>query len=166
MNITTLSERYPVRELTEQDAETVFRLCRKNPQYYEYCPPFVTPDSVLRDMRMLPPGKGPEDKHYLGFFNGDDLIAVLDLINGYPNPETAFFGFFMTAASIQHQGIGSRIIADVCVDLKKQGFREIRLCRVEGNPQPEAFWRKNGFLETGQASREELYTVIILRKEL
>ena len=166
MNITTLSERYLVRELTEQDAETVFRLCRENPQYYEFCPPFVTPESVLRDMRMLPPGKGPEDKHYLGFFDGQDLIAVLDLIDGYPDPETAYFGFFMTALPLQHQGIGSRIITDVCDSLKKQGYHEVRLCRVEGNPQPEAFWRKNGFQETGLTSKQELYTVIILRKEL
>lgn len=166
MNIDGLSKEYRVRPLTEQDVEAIFSLCRENTQYYEYCPPFVTPDSIRRDMRMLPPGKQPEDKYYLGFFDGEDLIAVLDLVDGYPNPETIFFGFFMTALPVQHRGVGSRIISEVCASLKEQGYREVRLCRVEGNPQPEAFWRKNGFTETGLTSKEELYTVIILKKDL
>ena len=166
MNTASLSAQYSVRALDERDTETVFRLCRENTLYYQHCPPFVTPESIRRDMHALPPGKQPEDKHYLGFFDGEELIAVLDLIDGYPTPETAFFGFFMTAVPLQRQGIGSRIIGEVCDDLKKQGYREVRLCRVAGNPQPEAFWRKNGFQETGLTSKTDLYTVIILRKEL
>ena len=166
MDINSLSDKYLVRELTEKDTEVVFRLCRENTLYYEYCPPFVTTDSIRQDMRALPPGKQPDDKHYLGFFKGQDLIAVLDLIDGYPNPETAFIGFFMTAVPIQHQGVGSRIITDVCEAMRKQGYHEVRLCRIEGNPQPEAFWRKNGFSETGLVSKEDLYTKIILQRKL
>ena len=33
--------------------------------------------------------------------------------------------------------------------LKGQGFEEVRLCRIRGNPQPEAFWHKNGFTDIG-----------------
>ena len=166
MNTECLSKQYIVRPLTDEDTDTVFRLCRENTLYYEYCPPFVTPDSIRRDMRALPPRKTMEDKHYLGFFDGKELIAVLDLIDGYPDPETAFFGFFMTDVRTQGRGAGSRLSGEICEELKNQGYREVRLCRVKGNPQPEAFWRKNGFSETGLSYDTNGYTAIVLRKEL
>ena len=146
-DIAAFSEKYAVRPLTEDDIEAVFALCRGNPQYYEYCPPAVTRDSIRRDMQILPPGKGPEDKYFLGLFDGKDLAAVMDMIDGYPDPGTAYLGFFMVAAPYQHRGIGSAVIAGLCKALERQGFREIRLCRIKGNPQPEAFWHKNGFTE-------------------
>ena len=166
VNAAGLSGKYTVRPLTEDDIEAVFALCRENPQYYEYCPPFVTPDSIRRDMQALPPGKEARDKFYLGFFNGKELIAVLDLINGYPNPGTAFIGFFMAAAPYQGRGTGTAIISELCAALKEQGFEEIRLCRVIGNPQPEAFWHKNGFTETGHPQSRGDRSVTVMRKEL
>lgn len=166
LKVSELSGLYKIRSLTENDVETVYALCRENVLYYRYFPPFVTPDTIRQDMQMLPPGKLMKDKHYLGYFDGGDLIAVLDLINGYPNPASAFIGFFMTAAPVQHQGIGSRIITELCASLKDQGFEEIRLCWVEGNPQAESFWKKNGFAETGVSYNTENHTVIAARKEL
>lgn len=164
--ISKLSEKYSVRLLTENDLETVCALCRENPQYYEYCPPFVTSESIRQDMKALPPGISSEDKHYLGYFDGAQLIAVLDLINGYPHPETAFIGFFMTERSVQGQGVGSAIISELCDALKEQGFTGIRLCRAEGNPQPKAFWRKNGFTEIGMSYNTNGYTVTVMQKIL
>ena len=46
------------------------------------------------------------------------------------------------------------------------GMKEIRLCWVEGNPQAEHFWHKNGFKETGATKVTEVYTAIVARKEL
>ncbi len=161
-----LSKSFSVCPLTEEDAETVYLLCRENTLYYQHCPPFVTPDSIRRDMKALPPGKQPEDKYYLGYFSGETLIAVLDLISGYPDPETAFIGFFMTGLSLQRQGTGSRIIRELCEALKGMSYREVRLCWVRGNPQAEAFWHKNGFSETGVSYNTDGYTVIVGAKKL
>ena len=166
MDTASLSRRFSVRPLQESDIEAIFHLCEKNTLYYQYCPPYVSRDTIRRDMQALPPGKEMRDKHYLGFFSGSRLTAVLDLIDGYPDPETAFFGFFMVDVSFQHQGIGSAVITELCESLKEQGFREIRLCRAKGNPQPEAFWRKNGFRETGVLYDTGTCTVIVLQKRL
>ena len=40
----------------------------------------VTVESILEDMEALPPNKGYEDKHYIGFFYEDTLAAVMNLI--------------------------------------------------------------------------------------
>ena len=93
MNIQSLSTKNAVRRLTDADIPEVFALCEGNPLYYQFCPPFVTEESIQRDMVALPEGKTEKDKHYLGFYLEDRLIAVMDLIAGYPKAETAFIGF-------------------------------------------------------------------------
>lgn len=165
-DISALSRKYAIRVLSEADTASVFALCRENRLYYEYCPPFVTPESIRADMHALPPGKGPEDKYYCGFFDGEQLIAVLDLICGYPGADSAFIGFFMTAVPYQHRGISAGIIAELCEGLAEQGFAEIRLGWVKGNPQASSFWKRNGFTETGLSYDTSLYTVTVARRAL
>ena len=117
MDITSLSARYSVRRLTPDDAPVVYALCRENTLYYRYCPPFVTEQSIIADMAALPPRKTLDDKYFLGFFDGEKLIAVLDLITAFPDEKTAFIGFFMTDVSVQHAGVGSGIIRELCAAL-------------------------------------------------
>ena len=150
IDLEKLSTGYSVRRLEKADVPSILSLCGKNKLYYEYCPPFVTEQSILDDMTALPPGTTSDDKYYVGFFDGNKLVAVLDLISGYPEKDTAYIGFFMTDVSVQCKGIGSRIIKSVCLFLCGKGFSAIRLCWVQGNPQAEHFWHKNGFVETGK----------------
>ena len=96
MNINLFSNKYKVRKLTEKDIPIIYKLCSGNIIYYTYCPPFVDKERIIEDMTELPPGKGREDKYYVGFFDGDQLIGVLDIIDGYPRKEIAYIGFFMT----------------------------------------------------------------------
>ena len=105
MEVTQLSKTYNVRCLQDADIESICTLCSGNPQYYRYHPPAVTADSIREDMRALPPGREPQDKYYVGYFAGDGtLLAVMDLILGYPQEKTALIGFFMVSAA--HQGTG------------------------------------------------------------
>ena len=78
----------------------------------------MTKESILNDMAALPPRTPRDRKYYLGYFQGEKLIAVLDLILGYPNAATAFIGLFMMAKSEQGQGAGSRIITDCAAFLR------------------------------------------------
>lgn len=80
--------------------------------FYRYHPPQPTPESIRTDMTALPPGKAMEDKWFVGFYDGDCLIAVMDLILNYPAADTAFIGLFMTAHDRQGCGLGSRILRD------------------------------------------------------
>ena len=122
MEPAVLSERYQVRRLTEADVETIYRLCAENPLFYQHCPPFVTRESIRDDSRALPPGKTAADKYYLGYFQGGQLAAVLDLILDYPRAQTAFVGFFMLARRLQGRGVGSAIVAEVLQALARQGY--------------------------------------------
>lgn len=134
--------------------------------YYQYCPPFVTKNSILEDMRALPPGMSFEDKFYLGFFENDRLAAIMDLILNYPNPRTAFIGLFMMSRAAQGKGIGSRIISECFRYLRKQGYSFVRLGFAKGNPQSESFWKKNGFAPIGLEVDHGNCTVVVMQKYL
>jgi RimJ/RimL family protein N-acetyltransferase len=115
-------------------------------------------------MIALPPNKKENDKFYLGYFKGEDLVAVLDLIINYPDDKTAYIGLFMMNRQFQGKGIGTKIIEDLSLYLKKNGFNNIRLAFAKGNPQSEAFWLKNHFIKTGVESDQVGYTAIIMQK--
>jgi len=95
LDISRLSSRYEVRRLDERDAEDILRFCRQNTLYYEYCGAEPSMEQVLRDLHITPPGVDLWDKYYVGFFQNGEMIAVLDLIDGYPDRSTGYIGFFM-----------------------------------------------------------------------
>ncbi len=162
----SLSGKYTVRKLSEADIPKALSLCEKNTLYYQYCPPFVSDQSIRDDMNALPPGKTMADKYYVGFYDGEKLVAILDLIISFSDKGTAFIGFFMMDTEVQNCGVGSEIISEVCFSLKQIGMEEVRLGWVQGNPQAEHFWIKNGFVATGATNETEDYVVVIARREL
>lgn len=145
MKIKDLSKTFYVRKLDKDDIELIYDLSCKNHIYYQYHPPFVTRESILDDMKALPPGKSYDDKYYIGFFENDSLVAIMDLILDYPTKGIAFIGLFMTNIQYQHKGIGSNIISEITMSLKSLDYRKIRLGVDKGNPQSYSFWSKNNF---------------------
>ena len=166
MNISLLSNKYNVRKIDATDVSEVYELCCNNSLYYQYCPPFVSTQSILDDMNALPPNKDLSDKYYVGYYEEDRLIAVMDMIMDYPEETTAFIGFFMTDTSVQNTGVGSEIIEELCAALPDFGVSSVRLCWVKGNPQSEHFWHKNGFIETGATYETDTYTVVVAQRIL
>ena len=155
-----------VKRIEEADIEKALSLCKGNPEFYKHCPPSATSESILADSKKLPKGKNMEDKYYVGFFIEEELTALLDLIDKFPNEETVFLGFFMMNVKFQHKGIGTAIVEDLCRYLKASGYKFVRLGWVKGNLQSEAFWHKNGFWETGVSYETERYKVIVAEKKL
>ncbi|MCI7791866.1 MAG: GNAT family N-acetyltransferase [Lachnospiraceae bacterium] len=122
MKIKDLSKKYRVRKLSFNSIEEVYHLCSKNTMYYEYCPPFITMEGVKEDMEALPPGKTYEDKYFIGYYEKETLIAIMDLIAGYPNDSTSYIDLFMMNVSLQGKGIGTTIILELCDYCKAQGY--------------------------------------------
>lgn len=166
MEIENLSKKYKVRKLSLNDIEEVYDLCSKNTMYYEYCPPFITMDGVKEDMEALPPGKTYDDKYYVGYYENKMLIAVMDLIAGYPDDSTIYIGLFMMKTLLQGKGIGTAIIQKLCDYCKAQGYERIKLAWVKGNPQSERFWKKNNFIPIGECSSTAAEHVIAAERKL
>ena len=146
MQIKLFSSQYKIHRLTDQNIDEIYHLLSKNVLYYEYCPPFVTRESIREDMKILPPGKEQKDKYYIGFYQDEKLIAVMDFIDGYPEKGIAYIGFFMTDTSLQNHSV--------------------RLAWVKGNPQSEHFWLKNGFVQLRETTSNAADEVILAEKML
>ena len=118
-------------------------------------------ESLAADMRELPPGCNVEQKSYQGFFsNGNDLVAVLDLVRGYPDKTCAFIGLFMVDSAWQGKGIGSSLVARTVESLRMDGFQRMRLAYVAGNEQSRRFWEKCGFAAAGDPIPCGAYAVV------
>lgn len=122
MQVELFSRKYKVHALSDKNIDEIYDLLSKNVLYYEYCPPFVTRQAIREDMRILPQGKAIEDKYYIGFYQDERLIAVMDLIDGYPEKQIVYIGFFMTDKLVQGRGIGTEIIEYLCRYLSRLGF--------------------------------------------
>ena len=165
IEIQKLSTRFDVRRLDDGDADSVLELCRENTQFYEYCEARPSREQVLQDMHITPPGIQPRDKYYVGFYADDVLAAVMDIIDGYPEGDNAYIGFFMMRKELQGQGTGSSIIEETAAYLKEAGKTAIRLGIDKDNPQSTHFWKKNGFEVISEVDRGG-WTVLVAEKIL
>ena len=154
IQIEKLSDSYTIRRLTDADVPMLYAWMLRNDQYFRYCGGSTTPARVRQDMTLCPPGTTPAQKHYVGFFDADTLVAVMDLIDGYPDADTAFIGFFMMNKDLQGQGTGTAIVRDVLAALRALGYTAVRLGIDRENPQSNHFWRKNGFTVLREAAQE------------
>lgn len=95
---------------TEADVPDILDLYLKNTEYFKHCPPNPSRETVKEDLAALPPAREAADKYFIGIFDGNFLVAVMDLIDRYPDNRTAFIGLFMVSKSYQRKGIGTYIV--------------------------------------------------------
>ncbi|AWX95180.1 GNAT family N-acetyltransferase [Streptococcus suis] len=165
MKISQFSNRYQVRKLADADLEPVLALYQTNPLYFEHFPPLPSLESLANDLVDCPPGKELSDKYFLGFWDKERLVAILDLIDGYPTAEIAYIGLFMVDSRLAGQGLGSKIIAELLSQLASH-FKKVRLGYVESNPQSSHFWSKVGFCPTGEVKEIAGKTIVIAEHAL
>lgn len=42
---------------------------------------------ILHDLHITPPNTSADAKYYVGFYDGDILVAIMDLIDGYADSD-------------------------------------------------------------------------------
>ena len=163
--VEALSGEYTVRLLTAADVPEMLRVARSNPLFYRYMRPDPDEANLAADLLALPPRRTLADKHFFGWFEGEKLVAMMDLIWHHPQTDMAFIGWFILDGAYQGRGLGRWLVSDVLGLLKAQGVVEVRLGRIEGNPQSAHFWHVCGFEENGLAYDTEDYHVVVMAKK-
>jgi GNAT superfamily N-acetyltransferase len=116
----------------------------------------------------LPPEKTYDDKFVWGLYAGDAMIGCADVIRGYPAPAKAVIGLLLLAEPWQGRGLGRAFAA--LVEQAIAAWTEITTARIgvaTSNPRALAFWRKQGYADTGEVKRvdpEFIVDVVILEK--
>ena len=112
----------------------------------------VSPEEAEDVLRLL--------HHVIG-----ESCMFLGLIDGYPDPDICFIGFFMMNKAYQGRQIGSGIIREVSEYLRSLGYQAVRLAIDKGNPQSSHFWKKNGFPVIKEVDRNG-WTVLVAEQTL
>ena len=167
LDIGSFATDYEVKKITEADITDVYRLCKSNKRYYRTMGMFPTRESLTEVISEIPGDAGKQNKYFVGFFDNDDrLVAVMDLITRYPEPDAAFIGWFMVDAELQGRGIGSQIFADVRAALQGAGFRSVSLGVVKEYSDALTFWQNQGFTPTGEEHRTGKHTTLMFKKSI
>ena len=153
LRLDDLASDHSVRFLKEEDIRRILKLARSNPQFYKAEPPLPSAASIREDMSKVPAGLDRGRKYYLGYFEGDHLVAVLDLLLDYPQENCAWIGFFMVDQERSGKGLGSRLIQQLLDSLAALPLQEVRLGVAQFNAQGLSFWKKNGFEPAGSDMR-------------
>lgn len=98
----------------------------------------------------LPEGKTFEDKYVFGVFCEERMVGCVDLIRGFPNPDTAMLGLLLISETHQGRGVGKASYEAVERFVRSWGeIRKVRIGVVAVNTAAMPFWRSLGFVETG-----------------
>ena len=166
LDIQVLGIGYDVRRLTEADVSDVFALAKGNRRFYRALGVRPSRARLTEIISDVPEGAGPNDKYIVGFYDEGELIAVMDLITGYPQASEAFIGWFMVDAELQRRGIGSQIFADVRAAMKAQGYGRLEVACPEASEPGLAFWKAQGFELTGSRDDGGDYPVVYLARTI
>ena len=154
LDIVCFSKKFVVRKMKKEDAKMIYDMTSRNLQYYDYCGKQNTLEDIYSDLELTPPGITLKDKYYVGYFSDEELVAVMDLIDGFPDKETAYIGFFMMNIDYQGKSIGTQIISELFEYLKKMDFKKVRLGIDKDNPQSTHFWKKQGFMPVKEVPQD------------
>lgn len=136
---------------TPENLSAVQRVLEATPTYHRLVggrPASTTEAQEVFSSR--PPGDFQEKIVY-GVYDGAELVGVVDLVKGYPNAVTVFIGLLLIREDRQGQGLGARTFREIQALVKGWGnFPVLRLAVVSTNPAAGLFWRKMGFVETGE----------------
>lgn len=165
IDINAFSSEYDVRVITDSDITDVYRLCKSNKRYYRYMGRVPTKESLTEVITSIPDGKDSE-KFFVGFYDDDSLVAIADIIIGYPDKDDAFIGWFVVDGQLQGQGIGSQIFADIRANLKSIGIDYISLGCVKENEIAVKFWEGQEFKPTGEEKQVGKHIVVTYEREI
>lgn len=141
-------ENCEVRELSVADAPRVWavlsddggfsqRVEGRSPQFGDVEALFTT----------LPPNVDAPRKHVIGMFQDAALVAVADIVQGWPDDRTNYIGLLQVGAPHQGQGFAGHLHERIVSSYPASRWR---LSVVGTNAQVIPFWRSLGYEPTGE----------------
>ncbi|MCL2463347.1 MAG: GNAT family N-acetyltransferase [Defluviitaleaceae bacterium] len=111
-------------------------------------------DDCVKDVDAVPPGFDINDRLFAGLWRGGEIVAVLDLLRGYPEKSIVWIGLLMVRGGLHGMGIGGEIAEAVAGAAKAAGYEAIQLGVMENNAPGLGFWRKHGFGKIRESEME------------
>ena len=137
---------YEVRAITMQNFEQVFEVYGTNQDFFLLVRgEKATMENSIYDIDAIPPNCVIEQKIYISIWEDGKVIAVLDLIEGYPEQTSCWIGLLLVHGDSQGKKIGSKIVHAILNAAKASGYQSVQLGVIENNVKGIDFWQKHGF---------------------
>jgi len=149
MKLATLQAELPnfkIRFLTDADQAELLALEQSNPEYHrQFSPNELTLAEIHDDLTAHPDEIVAAQKQVFGFYLANHLVAVLDILNQYPEQDFLFIGLLMVGNDYQRRSVGSVIATGLMKAALKSDIHCLQLTRVSSDTAVAAFWKKLGF---------------------
>lgn len=143
-----------LRALTASDVAAVQQLLEADAGYAERVTGRPLGPNAARDLlEARPPTLSLDDKVVLGVFGDSQLVAVVDLLRGWPQAGTVHVGLLQVHALHQRRGVG-RQVHDLALRWLEAWpeATQLRAAIVETNIEQAApFWQALGYTPSGAA---------------
>jgi ribosomal protein S18 acetylase RimI-like enzyme len=139
--------------LTSADLPRLLKLCQSCAAFYELIEGQAPNDETAAEIL------GPLDakyargtKHGWGVEKKGALIAVVELLEGYPSAHDWYIGLLLIAPEQRRRGVGTQLCAALMRWMGQRGASLVRLVVQQQNAGARAFWERQGFM----VEREDL----------
>jgi RimJ/RimL family protein N-acetyltransferase len=142
-----LLEGFTVRPFEDRDAAPLQALFDADPEFFQGVNGRDIPVTEIRG--AIPPGRTLADKFFFAILKEDRVAGLIDIIGGYPEPDTWHLGFIFLAKEVRGGGVGRRALHAIYDWMKGQGATTIRLGVVEPNTRARWLYASEGFVFKG-----------------
>lgn len=129
-----------------------------------------TPTHVDEFFTSVPDGYALDDIFPLGFFMDDTMIGGGGILRGWNAPNKAMIGLLVFAPEWRGGGRGRAAVAEIETLARSwPGIDRLRVGVVGNNTDALSFWRKVGFIDTGEIKPKYppyIEDIVILEKPL
>lgn len=133
---------------TNEDILQAYEIYRSNARYFYLVAGRLPELQDVGDDRVELPELVPESSKHFGIYSDKgSSVAVVDILEGYPEPDILYIGFFMIDGKLHRKGIGRELYDQIQEKAVMLGYRRVRLGVVEGNSHGMDFWKAMGFAE-------------------
>ncbi len=141
-----LLEDYEIYGLTRQNFYTVKDIYDSNLDFFMITEgePAQLEKSV-NDTELVPPGLSPDKKIFAAFSKNGKPVAILDLLEGFPDETCCWIGLLLVHRDLHGKGIGRELTSAVEKTAVSKGYNSIMLGVVTQNIKALRFWSSLGF---------------------
>jgi GNAT superfamily N-acetyltransferase len=158
-----------IRPLSEDDLPQLQALLENCSEFLEFQDGRqLSPSAAREQFEDRPPGAAPEAKTLFGVF-GDEicgLVGIIDLTLDHPDARTAHLGLMLMDPNCRGRGAGSRAYVQVEEWARIRGAGKIRLGVLAGNDGAMRFWKRAGYLATGETGQYRSKPYSVLEKQI
>jgi ribosomal protein S18 acetylase RimI-like enzyme len=93
----------------------------------------------------LEPPHADKPRHVWGLEEDEQLIGVIELLQGHPLPEDWYIGLLLLDPAHRRRGLGAKVGTATVNWIRSHGGALVRLVVQKQNPDARAFWERQGF---------------------